>query len=134
MIAVDTSALMAIMLEEPEADAFKAAMHDDSVLIGWPTLFELRIVLAGKGFANPGSIVSKLAGAPNVTPLPFDEKHYWEAERAFDRFGKSRHPAGLNMGDCFAYAVARIAKASLLFKGRDFGQSDIRCDPRSAMS
>jgi ribonuclease VapC len=132
MIAVDTSAMMAIMLEEPEADVFKVAMRDESVLIGWPTLFELRVVLAGKGFADPGSIVSELARAPNVTALPFDEKHYREAERAFDRFGKGYHPAGLNMGDCFAYAVARIAKAPLLFKGGDFGRTDVPRDPRSA--
>ena len=131
MIAVDTSAMMAIMLEEPEADLFKAAMRE-AVLIGWPTLFELRIVLAGKGFLNPGAIVSELAGAPNVTTIAFDATHYGQAEKAFDRFGKGHHPAALNMGDCFSYAVAAVAKAPLLFKGRDFSRTDIVCHPDSA--
>jgi ribonuclease VapC len=100
-------------------------------LIGWPTLFEIRIVLAAKGFANAGAIVTALAEAPNVTPLPFDRKHYAAAEAAFERYGKGRHPAGLNMGDCFAYAVAAVSRAPLLFKGGDFGRTDIARHPAS---
>jgi ribonuclease VapC len=132
MIALDTSAILAIALSEPEAESFKAALRDTAVLIGWPTLFETRIVLAAKGFANAGAIVAQLASTPNVTALPFDAKHFSAAEAAYERFGRGRHPAGLNMGDCFAYAVAAVAKAPLLFKGLDFGQTDVLRHPASS--
>jgi ribonuclease VapC len=132
MIALDTSVVAAIALDEPEAENFKRALRDEAVLIGWPTLFEIRIVLAAKGFANAAAIVAALADAPNVTALPFDRKHYAAAEAAFDRYGKGRHPAGLNMGDCFAYAVAAVSRAPLLFKGGDFGRTDIPRHPASA--
>jgi ribonuclease VapC len=55
------------------------------------------------------------------------------AEQALERYGKGRHPAGLNMGDCFSYAVAATANVSLLFKGQDFGQTDIKLHPSSSL-
>lgn len=133
MIAIDTSAIVAIALGEPEAEAFKAALRNGSVLIGWPTLFETRIVLTVKGFPNAREVVARLADAPNVSAIPFDRKHFDAAERAFERFGKGRHPAALNMGDCFSYAVAAVARAPLLFKGRDFGQTDLASHPAAAL-
>ena len=132
MIALDTSVILAIALDEPEADIFKAVLRQEALVIGWPTLFETRIVLSAKGFSNAGEIVARLAEAPNVTALPFDGKHYHAAEEAFERYGKRRHPASLNMGDCFSYAVAAIAKAPLLFKGHDFGQTDLKLHPSSS--
>lgn len=132
MIALDTSVLIAIMLDEPEAETFKAVLRQEpSIVIGWPTLFETRTVLAAKRFSNPGDIVARLLGAPNITAVAFDGKHYQAAEQALERYGKGRHPAGLNMGDCFSYAVAAIARAPLLFKGFDFGKSDLKCHPAS---
>jgi ribonuclease VapC len=89
------------------------------------------MVLAGKGFSNAAAIIDHLADLTNVTAVAFDEKHFRAAERAFDRFGKGRHPAGLNMGDCLAYAVAAVAKAPLLFKGGDFGKTDVACHSAS---
>lgn len=127
MIALDTSVILAIALDEPEAEAFKAVVRGQPVLIGWPTLFETRLVLGAKGFGNASEIVARLVAAPNVTALAFDRKHYEAAEAAYHRYGKGRHPAGLNMGDCFAYAVAAVAKVPLLFKGNDFGLTDITC-------
>lgn len=132
MIALDTSVILAIALDEPEAEAFKSALRRDAILIGWPTLFETRLVLAAKGFANSTEIIARLAAAPNVTAIAFDGPHYAAAEAAFTRFGKGRHPAALNMGDCFSYAVAAVAKAPLLFKGRDFGQTDVVAHPAAA--
>ncbi len=126
MIALDTSVILAIALDEAEAEAFKVVLRGQALLIGWPTLFETRVVLAAKGFANAGEIVARLSEAPNVTVLPFDRKHYDAAETAYHRYGKGRHPAGLNMGDCFSYAVALTAKAPLLFKGNDFGRTDLQ--------
>ena len=134
MIALDTSVILAIALDEPEAQAFKTALRGASILIGWPTLFETRLVLAAKGFSNAGAIVARLVEAPNVSAVPFDRKHYEAAERAFERFGKGRHAAGLNMGDCFAYAVAAAARAPLLFKGRDFAQTDLAAHPASVLA
>lgn len=132
MIALDTSVILAIVLGEPEADAFKLVLRDNALLIGWPTLFETRIVLSAKGFSNASVIVAELAATPNVTALAFDGKHFAAAETAFDRFGRGRHPASLNMGDCFAYAVAAVAQTPLLFKGADFGRTDILCHPAAA--
>jgi ribonuclease VapC len=134
VISLDTSVLIAIMLDEPEAEAFKAVLrHAPSIIIGWPTLFETRAVLTAKQFSNPGEIVNLLSSAPNITAVAFDGKHYRAAEEALDRYGKGRHPASLNMGDCFSYAVAAIAKAPLLFKGHDFGQTDLKLHPASSM-
>ncbi len=132
MIAIDTSVILAIALREPEADPFERLVRLDAILIGWPTLLELRMVLAGKGFANAAAIVHQLVGLPNVTTIAFDEAHYRAAEHAFDRFGKGRHAAGLNMGDCFSYAIASIARAPLLFKGHDFGKTDLKLHPESS--
>ncbi|MDQ0458484.1 type II toxin-antitoxin system VapC family toxin [Rhizobium paknamense] len=133
MIAVDTSVIIAIVLEEPEAETFKSLLRTENVAIGWPTLFETRTVLAAKGFANPGDIVTRFFHAPNIMPIAFDERHYRAAEEALDRYGKGRHPASLNMGDCFSYAVSAVAKAPLLFKGRDFSQTDLKLHPASSI-
>ncbi|OCP18235.1 MULTISPECIES: type II toxin-antitoxin system VapC family toxin [unclassified Ensifer] len=132
MIVIDTSAVLAIVLGEPEAESFKAVLRQETIVVGWPTLFETRIVLAAKGFKNAADIVARLAETPNVTAVPFDGKHFAAAEQAYERYGKGRHPAGLNMGDCFSYAVAATAKAPLLFKGNDFGQTDVACHPASS--
>lgn len=134
MIAIDTSVLVAIVLEEPEAETFKSVLRQEEIVIGWPTLFETRTVLTAKRFSNPAEIVSRFVDAPNVMPIAFSEKHYREAEFALDRYGKGRHPAGLNMGDCFSYAVSAVAKAPLLFKGRDFSQTHLKLHPASSIT
>ncbi len=108
MIAIDTSVILAIALREPEADPFERLVRRDAILIGWPTLLELRMVLTGKGFANAAAIVDQLIGLPNVTTIAFDEAQYRAAERAFDRFGKGRHAAGLNMGTVFPTPSPRL--------------------------
>lgn len=132
MIAVDTSVIMAMALREPEAERFSSLVRQEPAVIGWPTLLETRMVLTGRGFANAAAIIAQLVALPNVTAIAFDERHYQAAEKAFDQFGKGRHPAGLNMGDCFSYAVAAVAKAPLLFKGNDFGRTDVKCHPASS--
>ena len=76
MISLDTSVLVAIMLDEPEADAFKAVLRQEpTIIIGWPTLFEVRTVLTAKRFSNPGDIVTRFCNAPNITAVAFDAKH-----------------------------------------------------------
>jgi len=134
MIAIDTSVLVAIVLDEPEAETFKSVLRQEEIVIGWPTLFETRTVLTAKRFSNPVDIVSRFVDAPNIMPIAFSEKHYREAGSALDRYGKGRHPAGLNMGDCFSYAVAAVAKVPLLFKGGDFSQTDLKLHPASSIT
>ncbi|MHC5234400.1 type II toxin-antitoxin system VapC family toxin [Brucella sp. LJL56] len=132
MIAIDMSVVLAMALREPETDQFQRLVRRDAVIIGWPTLWELRMVLTGKGFLNGAAIVGQLVELPNVTAVAFDQMHYRAAERAFERFGKGRHPAGLDMGDCFSYAVVAVKKAPLLFKGQDFGKIDLKLHPESS--
>lgn len=132
MIAVDTSVIIAISMREPEAETFRVLVGRDPVIIGWPTLLEARMVLTGKGFASAAKMIRRLSETPNVTTVAFDDKHFRAAEDAFERFGRGRHPAGLNMGDCFSYAVSAVAKAPLLFKGRDFSQTDLKLHPASS--
>ncbi|MCZ3378380.1 ribonuclease VapC [Rhizobium sp. ERR 922] len=132
MIAVDTSVIVATSLGEPEAERFHALVSREDVVIGWPTLLEARMVLTGKNFPNAAIIISQLVALPNVIAVAFGERHHYVAEKAFDLFGKGRHPASLNIGDCYSYAVAAIAKAPLLFKGNDFGRTDVKCHPASA--
>lgn len=132
MIAIDTSVILAIALREPEADEFRPIVGREPVIIGWPTLLEARMVLSGRGLPRAAMMVTQFIQTPNVTTVAFDEPHYRAAETAFDRFGKGRHPASLNMGDCFSYAVASVAKAPLLFKGRDFSQTDLLLHPGSS--
>lgn len=134
MIALDTSAVVATALGEPEAELFHALVSREEILVGWPTLLEIRMVLTGKGFPGAAAIISELVALPNVNAITFGERHYHAAEVAFERFGKGRHPASLNMGDCFSYAVAATSKAPLLFKGRDFSKTDVKLHPASATS
>jgi ribonuclease VapC len=134
MIAVDTSVIVALALGEEDTLHLKPVLGKEALLIGWPTLLETRIVLSAKGFSNANAIVDKLVTTPNVTAVAFDEKHYRAAENAFQRFGKGRHPAGLNMGDCFSYAVAMTGSVPLLFKGRDFNKTDIAIHPMSVLA
>jgi ribonuclease VapC len=132
MIAIDTSVIIAMALNEPEAETFLSLVTREDILIGWPTLLEARMVLAGRKFPNASAIIKQLSELPNVNAVAFGERHYFVAEKAFDQFGKGRHPASLNMGDCFSYAVSAVAKAPLLFKGRDFSQTDLKLHPASS--
>lgn len=104
MIVIDTSVILATLLNEPEASLFHSLVSREEILVGWPTLVEARMVLAGRKFSNAAEIIKQLAELPNVTAIAFGERHYFAAEKAFDKSGKGRHPAGLNMGDCFSYA------------------------------
>jgi ribonuclease VapC len=123
VIAVDTSALMAIVLGEPEADACMAALEAEAkVIISAGTLAEALIVAGRRGVAREiASLVDQLGfDVAAVTPAA--------ARRiavAYERWGKGVHPAGLNLGDCFAYDVAKQQSCALLFVGNDFSQTDL---------
>lgn len=126
MIALDSSALIALVQNEPEAQRIAERMAAAAKwLIGYPTELELHMVTAGKSNeAAARQVLHRLIG--DAERISFDRVHLTAAQLAFDRFGKGRHPAALNYGDCMAYAVARVANCPLLYKGEDFARTDIR--------
>jgi len=123
---LDTSAIVAMVLHEEEAESlFRKMGRASAIWIGAPTLVETTVVLTGR-FGIPGhTALSTFIQEYGVSTIPFDELHWYAAEEAFIRFGKGRHPASLNLGDCMSYATARIAKEPLLFTGNDFARTDI---------
>ncbi|WP_349370543.1 type II toxin-antitoxin system VapC family toxin [Salinarimonas sp.] len=130
-VAVDTSALAAILLDEPDRARFQPWLERAACLIGAPSLLELyQVVSTRRGDEEALAAIRTLLSQPNVTVVPFDVDHYRLAADAFRRFGKGRdHPARLNFGYCLAYAVARRAGAALLYKGTDFGHTDLAFAP-----
>lgn len=124
VIAVDTSAIMAILLREPDAERYAAALVDaDEVLISASTLLEATIVATR--LAGSANAIEQMVSSQLVTVVPFDSQQLLEAQQGFLRFGKGRHPAGLNFGDCFSYALAKVRELPLLWKGDDFARTDM---------
>jgi len=129
MIFVDASALAAIILREPEADRFIDALSRGERAVTSPlSVFEAALAVRRRfestvheAVADVDELVSDLA----IEIVPIERSQGHSALEAFDRFGKGRHPAALNMGDCFAYALAKAHGAALLFKGDDFVKTDI---------
>jgi ribonuclease VapC len=123
MITVDTSALMAIVLNEPEAEACIATLEaEDDVLISAGTVAEALIVAARRNVgAEMASIIDGL-GFEFVTVTPAAARRIAEA---YGRWGKGLSPAGLNFGDCFAYEVAKEHACRLLYVGDDFSKTDV---------
>jgi ribonuclease VapC len=123
MIAIDTSALMAIVLNEPEADACAALLEaDDRLLISAGTVTEALIVASRR---NVGQEVDQLInglGFEIVSVTPASARRIAEA---YETWGKGVHPAALNFGDCFAYEVAKEHGCRLLYVGEDFARTDI---------
>lgn len=127
MIALDSSALVAVALAEEEADSFNTTMSAHRCHVGWPTLFETYLVLNHRvdpTFAS--NFVRALTARPNIDALAFDETLFEIARAAFDRYGMRKSRGGLNFGDCMSYAVAKLHNVPLLFKGNDFSLTDIR--------
>jgi ribonuclease VapC len=125
MIAVDSSAILAMMLDEADAKRFVGPLAGAPCMIGWPTLFEVFLVLRGKKKTTAIAAAELWMGRPNVTTVAFDRSLFEHARSAFDRYGKGLHPARLNFGDCMSYALAKQEDVPLLFKGGDFAQTDI---------
>lgn len=127
MIAVDSSALIAILRGEPEARQFIAAIAAArTLLISTVSHLETSLVLAGP--AGTGEVwgpLDELLKRTEAAVIPFDAEQARLARDAFLRFGKGRHPAALNFGDCAAYALAKSRRMPLLFKGDDFPKTDV---------
>ena len=125
-MVLDTSALLALLLDEAEAEDFRAAVEDDRTrLVSAATLLETALVIEARKGEPGGRELDSLIHKAEVVVVPVDEEHVSEARRAYRRFGKGRHVAGLNFGDVFAYALARTAGEPLLFKGDDFAKTDV---------
>jgi ribonuclease VapC len=125
-VILDTSAVIAILNEEPIFEKVEARiLLAASVRIGTPTLLETSMVAIGRLAANGKELVDRFLRERNVRTIDFTADHAARAGDAFERYGKGRHPAGLNMGDCFSYATASIAGEPLLFVGDDFSKTDL---------
>lgn len=132
MIVVDTSALVAIFLDEPERARFLAIIETaDKVLISVPTALETKMVVHGRRGERAVVLVDDLLRQPPFELTAAGPAELAAAYAAFVAYGKgSGHPAGLNYGDVFSYALAKVRQLPLLYKGNDFAQTDIRCaDP-----
>ena len=127
MIVVDTSALVAILRDEPEADLFaRAIANERNCLISAVSVLEASIVVASSsGRAASWRPLDALITDQKLLVRPHDAALTEIAREAFLRFGKGRHPARLNFGDCASYALARLEGCPLLFKGDDFAKTDI---------
>lgn len=123
---VDSSALVAVVLKEPGFEEIITKLASTTGAgIGTPTLAEFGIVLTARLGTDPHSIIVRLLDELGIDEVLFGEDHWREAVAAFGRFGRGRHPARLNFGDCLTYAVARLAGEPLLFVGDDFEKTDL---------
>ncbi|QCI66356.1 type II toxin-antitoxin system VapC family toxin [Phreatobacter stygius] len=123
MIAVDTSALMVIILDEPEADACIAALEtENDILISAGTVAEALVVSARRNVAAEMTSLIDGLGLEVVTVTPASARRIAEA---YEHWGKGVHPAGLNFGDCFAYETAKEHACRSLYVGNDFSKTDI---------
>ena len=123
---LDTSALVAILFREPEAALFVGLIHDaERCLMSAGSYLELSIVMERQTEPAAERQRDMFFRRAGIIIEPFDVEQADIARQAFHDFGKSRHPAGLNFGDCFAYALAKVTGEPLLFKGEDFKKTDI---------
>jgi len=126
-MVVDSSAVVAILLDEPEAGEFSRLLaRCDAPAMSAASLLECSIVMSRRGGRHGIDDLDDLLDAAGVRCHPVDLHQALAARRAWVRFGKGNSPAGLNFGDCFSYALARTLDRPLLFKGGDFTRTDVR--------
>ncbi|HEY3835811.1 MAG TPA: type II toxin-antitoxin system VapC family toxin [Bryobacteraceae bacterium] len=125
-MTVDSSAIIAILCQEPGCERLLDAIGKTRVaVIGAPTVAETQLALTVRLGQDASSMVEQFLVEAKIMIVPFGRDHISAFFEAFLRFGKRRHPAALNMGDCFTYAIAKVAKMPVLFTGNDFSQTDI---------
>lgn len=126
-MVIDTSAIVAILNDEPERRAFNETIERaETCLMSAVSFVEASIVIeSGRGYEGLRDFDLLVASAGiELVPVDADQAHV--ARQAFRQYGKGRHPAALNFGDCFSYALAKTTGLPLLFKGGDFSQTDIQ--------
>jgi ribonuclease VapC len=125
-VILDSSAIVAIATEEPGCLALIDALDDAATLgVGAPTLVETALVLRSRLTGEPRAFLERFLADWSITVIPFGEEHWKAAADAHTRFGRGRHKAALNFGDCLSYATARLAGMPLLYTGSDFTKTDI---------
>ena len=125
-MVIDTSAVIAILLGEPEAQVFAEAIRDSAVrLVSAVSALEASIVIETRKGPAGGRDLDLFLHRANAEVVPFTAEQFEVARNAYRKFGKGIHPAGLNFGDCCAYALARVSGEPLLAKGTDFPRTDI---------
>ncbi|HEV2301268.1 MAG TPA: type II toxin-antitoxin system VapC family toxin [Stellaceae bacterium] len=131
MIVVDSSALMAILRREPEADSFLQIIAEaEGCLLSSVSFLETSMVLAGRGGdATSWTELDTLIARAGIQVVAQDAELAEGARAAFLRYGRGRHPAALNLGDCASCALAKQRDLPLLFKGSDFSRTDLRAAP-----
>ena len=126
-MVIDTSALLAILLGEPERGAFlKLLSESETRLLSAANALETAIVVETRRGVAAGGELDLFLQRTKIEIVAVDVEQVAIARLAWRKFGKGRHPAGLNFGDCFAYALAKMSSEPLLAKGTDFRQTDLR--------
>lgn len=127
-MVLDSSALLAIFLAEPERDKFLELIRQDgSRLLSAPNALETAIVLEARRGVVAGREFDLFLHRLNIEIVPVDAAQVVVARAGWRKYGKGRHPANLNFGDCFAYALTKTSGEPLLAKGDDFPKTDVQC-------
>lgn len=123
---IDTSAIVAILFNEDDAEIYaRAITRADSCRISAATFVETAVVVEAQTRNNGGRQLDAFIRRAGIAIEPVTEEQTHIARQAFIDFGKGRHPAGLNYGDCFSYALSKATREPLLFKGKDFAKTDL---------
>ncbi|MFB3903233.1 MAG: type II toxin-antitoxin system VapC family toxin [Acidobacteriota bacterium] len=124
---VDTSAIVSVFMKEPGYEApFLKMAEGANLAIGAPTLAETGVVLTSRIGRDARGLLARFLSEFEIAVIPFGEEHWIKAIDAYLRFGKGRHPASLNFGDCLSYATAKVAGLPLIFVGDDFSKTDLQ--------
>jgi ribonuclease VapC len=122
----DTSAFVAVLFREADADRYRTALIEaQRVLLSAATTLELHLAIATRSGAAGVLLLNELLDQPQFEIVAADAQQLRLARNAFDRYGKGRHPAALNFGNLFSYALAKSTDLPLLYKGQDFAQTDV---------
>jgi ribonuclease VapC len=129
-MVLDSSALLAILFSEPKRDAFAAAIDADPVrLLSAATLVECSIVVLARRGPDGLRDLDQLLSRAGIHVEAVDQEQAYIARTAWERFGKGRHVAALNYGDCFSYALSYVTGEALMFAGEDFRRTDVQVHP-----
>lgn len=125
-MTIDTSAIVAVLLREPERDEFLVHINGaPRCIMSAVSVLEASVVLEGRRGEDASFDLDRFLREAAVEIVPFDEQQMEWARLGYRRYGKGRHPAGLNFGDCAAYALSRWSGEPLLYKGTDFSSTDV---------
>jgi ribonuclease VapC len=125
-MVIDTSALVAIKFDEPEAAQFRISVSRATIrIVSAASVLEASIVVEGRRGHQAGKDLDQMLVEGDIQIVPVTIEQVEAARSAFRQYGRGRHKAGLNFGDCFSYALAKVSGESLLYKGNDFALTDL---------